>query len=106
METPNLKIYEHDGEHTERTLTMIRVREIRCRKAWRPAYGAILLAAPGLPDGSFFAGQPVEISGVLALPKLRWPAGFLITAPISAARGLLSRLTSLARNGEVVGVTQ
>ena len=60
MEMPNLKIYERDGEHTERTLTMVHVRDIRCGEAWRPAWGAILVATSGLPDGNFFADHPVR----------------------------------------------
>ena len=86
-ETPGLKIYERDGEQTEHTLAQVRVSELRRDDVWRPALGAIIVTTPGALAGNFFAGQPVEISGVIGPP------------PRPAAQGLFDYRTYLRRQG-------
>jgi Domain of unknown function (DUF4131) len=68
VETPKLKISGHDGEQTEHSIAQVRASELRRSGTWRPALGEIAVTTPGALPGSFFAGQDVEISGVIACP--------------------------------------
>ena len=36
---------------------------------WEPAFGQVLVSTPGLLPATFFAGQTVDIIGVLQPPK-------------------------------------
>ena len=87
VETPSLKIYERDGEQTEHTLAEVRVSELRRGENWSPAVGSIIVTTPSALASNFFAGQPVEISGVIAPPAL----------PV--AEGLFDYRTYLQRQG-------
>lgn len=86
-ETPSLKIYERDGETTEHTLAEVRVSELQRDAGWQPATGTIMVTTPGALAGSYFAGQRVEISGILSLP------------PRPLAEGLFDYRTYLRRQG-------
>jgi len=68
VETPHIKIIERDDQQTEHTLAQVRVTGLRRDDNWQPADGKIVVTTPGTLPGNFFAGQPVEISGVIALP--------------------------------------
>ena len=67
-ETPRLKITGRDDEAAERSLVQIGVHEMRDGENWRPAFGEIVATVPGALPESFFAGQSVEVAGVLARP--------------------------------------
>jgi len=68
IETPRLKIVERDDLETEHSLAKIRVTEIRRGENWRPASGSIMVSTPSPLPEHYFAGQTVEISGVIARP--------------------------------------
>ena len=68
-ETPRLKIVERDDQEKWRSVARVRVRELRRENDFQPAAGEILVATPDVLDAEFFAGQNVEISGVLAPPE-------------------------------------
>ncbi|MDD5141490.1 MAG: ComEC/Rec2 family competence protein [Verrucomicrobiales bacterium] len=87
VETPGLKIYERDGEQTEHTIALLRVTELRRGENWQPALGSIIATTPGALGSNFFAGPPVEISGVIAPP------------PLPVAEGLFDYRTYLKRQG-------
>ena len=87
VETPSLKIYERDGEQTEHTLALLRVNELRRSENWQPALGSIIVTTPSALASNFFAGQPVEISGVITPP------------PLPVAEGLFDYRTYLQRQG-------
>src|SRR5882757_2458558 len=87
METPDLKIYERDGEQTEHALALVRVSELRRGEEWQPAVGTIIATTPSALASNFFAGQPVEISGILSPP------------PRPVAGGLFDYRTYLNRQG-------
>jgi ComEC/Rec2-related protein len=70
LETPSLKIYERNDQESDHTLARVRVNELRRGKNWKPALGTIVVTTPGTLASNFFAGQRVEIFGVLALPPL------------------------------------
>lgn len=67
-QTPQIKISERHGAETEHSLAQVRVSEIRGDDDWQPASGTIVVSTPGPPAVNFFAGQAVEISGVIAPP--------------------------------------
>ena len=68
LQTPQIKISERRGYEFEHSLTQVRVSEIRTGEDWEPADGNVIVTAPGLPGTNFFAGQFVEISGVIGRP--------------------------------------
>ena len=67
-ETPRLRIYQADEVESWRTLARVEVAALRRGTNWEPAFGQIIATTPDALPGSYFAGQKVEISGVLALP--------------------------------------
>jgi competence protein ComEC len=66
--TPQLKIVQYNGRSVEHSRARVRVTEIRRDVGWRPARGEILVSTPAPLPPDFFAGQAVEISGVIARP--------------------------------------
>lgn len=69
-DAPSSKIYLRDTEQVQRTLARVRVNELKRsgRANWQPAFGTVVVTTPGVLPDSFFIGQPVEISGVIAPP--------------------------------------
>ena len=87
-ETPSQRIYIRDEQEISRCLAQIEVsRILRSHQEWQPAYGRVLVLTPGIPAQEWFAGQAVEITGVLGLP-----AG-------PAAEGLFDYRAYLRRKG-------
>lgn len=68
METPRIKMTRPDDPDTARSLTRVRVTDLNRGEAWQSAAGEIIVATPGTLAPVFFAGQTVEITGVLARP--------------------------------------
>lgn len=68
-ETPSERIYLHDDQETYRTLAELRTTAIRRDGIWKPAFGKIIIRTPGTLPEQFFAGQHVEVSGVIAPPS-------------------------------------
>ena len=67
--TPSERIYVRNGEESSRTLARLQVTALRLHRKWHPAYGAVAVTAPGTLPKLFFAGQQVEVSGVIAPPR-------------------------------------
>jgi competence protein ComEC len=67
-ETPHLKISERGDQPVERSLAQVRVSALRRDAGWQPATGDIVITTPGTLAEPFFAGQPVEVSGVIGRP--------------------------------------
>jgi competence protein ComEC len=86
-ESPRLKIVERDGEPTEHTLVRLDVSELRRDENWQPASGRVVVTTPSALPDDFFAGQHVEISGVIARP------------PLPLADGLFDYRNHLRRQG-------
>jgi competence protein ComEC len=68
METPRVRISERNDQPVERSLARVRVNALRRADGWQPAVGDIAITTPGTLGTNFFAGQPVEISGVIGRP--------------------------------------
>jgi len=66
--TPHLRLSERDDQPVERSLAQVRVAALRQDSGWQPAVGDLVVTTPGTLPTNFFAGQPVEISGVIGRP--------------------------------------
>jgi competence protein ComEC len=69
-ETPSTRIFLRDEEAVQRSLARVRITGLRRVNGagWQPALGTAVVTTPGVLPGNYFAGQPVEINGVLAPP--------------------------------------
>lgn len=65
---PTLRLWELDGETTERSMAEVEVAAVREGTEWRPASGRIVASIGANLEGRCFAGQAVELVGVLAAP--------------------------------------
>ncbi|TAL01990.1 MAG: DUF4131 domain-containing protein, partial [Verrucomicrobia bacterium] len=86
-ETPTQRVFVRDEEESWRTLARIRVTEISRRGKSQTAFGLIATVTPEILGTNFFAGQQVEVSGILAPPQ----------PPV--ADGLFDYRTYLQRHG-------
>ena len=92
METPHLKISGRDDLSVERSLAQVRIQAL-CRGAnWQPAAGSIMVLTPGALDHRFFAGQPVEVSGVIGRPPLPLAEGLFDYREHLQTRGIFYQL--------------
>ena len=97
-ETPRLKITVRDEQENWRNVARIRVSEIRRAENFIPAAGEILVATPGLPGTNYFAGQTVEISGVIARPSPPLADGLFDFEAYLATRGIYYQLKTESTN--------
>jgi len=67
-ETPRLRIFERDEVESWRTLARVQVTALRRGTNWQPVFGRIITTTPDALPSNYFAGQAVEITGVLAPP--------------------------------------
>ena len=87
-ETPAHRIYVRDEEESVRSIAQVRVSHRQHRGAnWRAALGEVLVITPVLLADDYFAGQEVEVTGVLAPP------------PVPVAEGLFDYRAYLRRHG-------
>ena len=87
-ETPSVRLSERKGQWVERTVVRLQVTEWRSQdKPWESASGQVMVSSQGVPDGRFFRGQSVEISGLVSAP------------PGPVASGLFDYATFLRRQG-------
>jgi len=87
LETPTQRLYERDEKESWRSLSRMRVTELRRGTNNLPAFGSVAASTPRLLDASFFKGQTVEVTGVIRPPK----------GP--AAEGLFNYRAYLGRHG-------
>ena len=98
LQTPQIKISERRGYEFEHSLTQVRVSEIRMGDDWRPAVGDIIVTAPGLPGTNFFAGQSVELSGVIGRPAPAEAEGLFDYRAYLQRRGIYYELKTSSTN--------
>ncbi|MEW6303138.1 MAG: ComEC/Rec2 family competence protein [Verrucomicrobiota bacterium] len=67
--TPSERIQERDERKFHRTLARVRVEAIRCGAQWQPAHGVVAVGTPGVLGEEYYAGQVVEVTGVVARPQ-------------------------------------
>ena len=97
-QTPQIKISERHRNETEHSVAQLRVTEIRGDEDWQPAFGQIIVSTPGLPSASFFAGQTVEISGVIAPPPPPLAEGLFDERDYLQTRGIFYSLRTDSTN--------
>ena len=67
--TPTQRVYERDEVESWRSLAQLEVSALRRAGVWEPAFGRVAASVPGVLDTNYFAGQTVEVTGVLRPPK-------------------------------------
>src|ERR1019366_3341351 len=97
-ETPRLKIVERDDQEQWRSVARVRVREIQRGNDWHPAAGEILTATPDVLGPNFFAGQRVEMFGVIAPPAPPLAEGLFDFQNYLATRGIFYQLKTESTN--------
>jgi len=97
-ETPRLKITVRDEQENWRNVARIHVAAISRGENFVPASGEVLALTPGLPGTNFFAGQNVEIAGVLARPPVALAEGLFDFRNYLATRGIYYQLTTSSSN--------
>ena len=98
LETPHVKIVERDGQETEHSLAQVRVAELRRGENWQPTAGEIMVATPGTLSDRFFAGQPVEVTGVIARPPVPLAEGLFDYRNYLQTRGIYYQLKTGSTN--------
>lgn len=85
--TPGQRVYVRDETESWRTIARLNVTKLERGTDWQPARGQIIITTPGTLPAGYFAGQEVEISGIIAPP------------PLPVAEGLFDYRTYLQRQG-------
>jgi ComEC/Rec2-related protein len=98
VQTPQIKISEYRGDEIPHSLTQVRVAEIEEDADWEPTFGQIIVSTPGLLSSNFFAGQHVEIKGVLARPAAPLAEGLFDDRAYLQARGIYYELKAESTN--------
>jgi competence protein ComEC len=87
-DTPDARMYARDQREIARFLAPLDVARIRRSGAeWETTHGRVLVLTPGLLPSGFYAGQKVEVTGVISPP------------PGALAEGLFDYGTYLRRQG-------
>ncbi len=102
-ETPHLRITEYDDRQTERSVAQVRVTALRREADWQAADGIIIVTTPGVLAGDFFAGQPVEIDGVIGRPALPLAKGLFDYRDYLQTRGIYYQLKTRSTNDWQLG---
>lgn len=66
--TPTERVYVKDEQESFRTMARLKVAAIQRGTNWEPALGQVAIISPGELAEDFFAGQEVEVYGVLGPP--------------------------------------
>lgn len=96
-QTPQIKISERNNEETERSIAQIRVSEIQQDDRWQTAAGKIVVVTPA-PMTNFFAGQNIEIIGVVSRPPLPLAEGLFDARGYFQTRGIFYQLKTTSVN--------
>jgi competence protein ComEC len=98
LETPHIKIVERNDLEMERSLARMRVTELGRGENWQPAAGEMIVTTPGTLSANFFAGQPVEVIGVIARPPPPVAEGLFNYREYLETRGMYYQLKSDSTN--------
>ncbi len=97
-EPPQVKIVERQGTEAERSQTILTVTALRRAEHWEPATGRVMATTPMGLDGRFFAGQRVEVTGVIAPSPPPVAPGLLDYRAWLATRGIYFQLNVRGTN--------
>jgi ComEC/Rec2-related protein len=105
VETPHIKVIERDDQETEHSLAQVRVTGLLRGENWQPADGEIVVTTPGTLPANFFAGQPVEISGVIARSQPPLAEGLFDYRDYLQTRGIFYQLKTGSTNDWQLGAS-
>ena len=97
-QTPQLKLSRHGDLEKEHSLAQVRVAEIQDGGDWQPAVGEIIVFTPGDLPGGFFAGQSVEIKGVMSRPPPPLAEGLFDDRAYLETHGIFYELNTQSTN--------
>ena len=102
VRTPQIKLYERRGSETGHSQAQVRVSEIQLGETWQPADGDIIVSTPAEGPAqagtSFYGGQSVEISGMIARPPTAIAEGLFDDRAYLQTRGIFYELRT--RSGD------
>ena len=98
IETPHLKIAERDEQEIEHSLAKVRVAGLRRGADWQAASGSIMVTTPNPLSMNYFAGQSVEITGVIARPPPPLADGLFDYRDYLQTRGIYYQLKTESTN--------
>ncbi len=98
VQSPQIKLSERGDYETEHSLTQVRAAEICTDDNWQPAVGDIMVWTPGNLAANFFAGQSVEIKGVIARPPGPLAEGLFDDRAYLQTRGIFYELRTQSTN--------
>jgi competence protein ComEC len=97
-ESPHIKIAERDGEPTEHSLVRVDVSELQHGENRQPTSGQTIVSTPGALPENFFAGQRVEVSGVMIRPPMPLAEGLFDYRDYLRTRGIYYELKTSSTN--------
>ncbi len=70
-ETPYQRVYQHDQEPSWRTIAEIKADSLHFKTSGhsQTVFGSVAVSTPGILPPDYFAGQTVEVTGILHPPK-------------------------------------
>lgn len=92
LETPSQRVFEREEREIWRSLARVKVTELSRGGNWEPVSGTVITSTSGQLPPSFFDGQPVEISGLLAPPRLPVAEGLFNYPAFLARQGIYHQL--------------
>ena len=97
-EPTQLKVIKRADGEVRHSLTVLTVTELGGNDGWQSAQGRVMVMTPGTLDARFFPGQPVEVSGALALPAPPLAEGLLDYREYLRTRDIYYELKANATN--------
>ena len=106
-ETPSHRIHESRDRAYSTSRAQFEVREIQFdRRGWQPAFGRIIVSVKSDLSTTYFAGQALEIDGVLKKPPTAEAEGLFDYRAYLANQGIYYELaTSRPEDWRVIGKT-
>jgi competence protein ComEC len=98
-EAPVQRVFERDEEESWRTLARIEVTALRPnKKRWQPATGRLAVTTRGMLSTNVFAGQTVEVTGVVGPPRIAAAEGTFDYRAYLREKGIYYHLQAASEN--------
>lgn len=98
LETPSQRVFERDEQELWRSLAQVDLTAVKRGTNWEPVVGRIMTSTAGQLAAEFFAGQKVEIEGVLAPPATPIAVGLFDYRAYLARQGIYFQLKAVSTN--------
>lgn len=95
-EKPSGRPSSLDHAQIVRTIAELQVTELRRAGDWQPASGRIVVFTRGTPGPEYFAGQPVEVSGIISFPPPPIAPGLFNYKKYLQRQGIYFQLRSMS----------